>query len=179
MINLNQTPSNNGNAEKLRILVPVIIVVIVVFAGKKLLSSFTQSLSSPLEALNIKDTEEEKNEIKKAKKKVQDLPKGDKNPFSPRYYTATNKRPMLIPMATANLFAKRIKDAIGIVYDSPENIIGVFRNLNYKTQVSFLAKVFFDLYGIDLLEFLEDKLDTTTQKIALGKIIEIVNNLKS
>lgn len=77
------------------------------------------------------------------------------NPVSywkPSYYKRYGG--LLITRAVAENYAKRIHDAFGIFQDDFNAIMGVFSQLKAKTQISFLADVFQQRYGEDLLTFL-------------------------
>jgi hypothetical protein len=186
MFNLSTAPTKNPNLETLRVLMPLMIVVIILVVANKLLGKAGDVLSAPLEALGIADTKEEK----RAKSALSDNLKGlremgARSPFSPLYYKALEKRAgknqavKLITQATREKWTKQIRDGIGAMYDSPAQIEGVFQNLSYKSQVSFLTERFNQRYQTDLLSWLTEKLDTTAQKEALLRITQYVNGLPS
>lgn len=181
MVNVTQQKSNVHGAEYVRVLVPIIIVVILIFAGKSLLTGFKNIFTSPFKDLGLADTDEQKAAVAKTASAVKKLDGDTNGPFSTSYYVTQQKKYTngvhLITSAAAKKIVAKIHDAIGNVYDSPDVILGQFKALSYKTQVSFLSKVFLDTYDRDLFEFLQEKLDTTDQKIILGKIIDYVNKL--
>ena len=57
-------------------------------------------------------------------------------------------------MATALTYAKMLKDSKGVFNDDEAKVYGVFQSLRTKAQISFLAKVFFDVYQQSLLSYL-------------------------
>jgi len=52
-------------------------------------------------------------------------------------------------------YAKKLYDAKGVFNDDEDTVYGVFRALNYKTQVSVVADAFFKLYNKDLKNYLQ------------------------
>jgi hypothetical protein len=52
-------------------------------------------------------------------------------------------------------YAKKLYNAKGLFNDDEDTVFGVFRALNYKTQVSVVADAFFKLYNQDLKNFLQ------------------------
>lgn len=184
------TVSNNAKVAQdwIKVLIPVLILVILFFFGKKIFGFFgsitggiSDAVSGAAEGLNIKDTKEEKKKKEKAKKNVENLEKDTlKNPFEPnlqRDAQKAGKVVMLVTGATTDDICKKIKGAIGTFYDSPNEILAQFKRLNYKSQVSWIAEKFSDKYGLNLFDWLTDKLDTTEQKAVLLKITEYVNAL--
>lgn len=171
--------SSFKGAEILRVFLPVIIIVIIIVAYKKFLSGTFDALKSPFVAAGIADSEEEKKDKEKAKEKVKKIEKSADNPFNQLYYKNQQKKGgiKLVTAAATKKICKQIYDGIGLITDSPDQIFGAIKQLSAKTQVSFIAENFNAIYKKDLLEFLNDKLDTTEQKIVLGKIIDYVNSL--
>jgi hypothetical protein len=107
---------------------------------------------------------------------------GSKSPFSPLYYKSFN-RAVLMPVAQANAKAKAIFDSITYFGNDYSKILAIFKTLNYKTQVSFLAQQFQALYKKDLLEYLRSGKSSRLVQNALSDnqvqtIIDLVNKLK-
>ena len=107
---------------------------------------------------------------------------GSKSPFSPLYYKSF-KRAVLMPVAQANAKAKAIFDSITYFGNDYSKILAIFKTLNYKTQVSFLAQQFQALYKKDLLEYLRSGKSSRLVQNALSDnqvqtIIDLVNKLK-
>lgn len=184
MINLfDSSQSKNGTAETLRVMVPVIIVIIILVAGKSLLNGIIGAFRSPFESLDILDTKEEASAKTKAEKETKKQEEAGKNsPFSPAYYKELQKNSSggvwLLKSADADRIARKIYIAKGLISDNPAQMLAAIKECTYKSQVSFLAEAFARNYGVDLLSWLTDTLDTTSQKIELGKIINYVNSLK-
>lgn len=95
------------------------------------------------------------------------------NPFSPRYYQERGAGAVLLTRASAEGMAAQIYNAIGNFYDDENAIYGVFRQLKYKTQVSFLSDVFYKKYGVDMYNLLQRNLSQSE----LATINAIVNAL--
>lgn len=66
---------------------------------------------------------------------------------------------LLLTMAFSENLVNQLWDATGFFNDDEEAIYGVFRSLKTKSQVSFLAKRFFDLKGQDLYNYLDNYLN--------------------
>ena len=88
------------------------------------------------------------------------------NMFSPNYWKKKNTN--LLTTTSARALAKQLYDASGIFNDNEEAVYGVFRQLSYKTQVSWLSYIFYKQYGEDMLQYLKsfmsnDELSTLKQ----------------
>ena len=166
--------------DAIKILIPVIIVIILLVAGKGFLSGIWEAIKSPFkaagESLGISNTDAEDKAIKATTKAITASEK-ENTAFDPNFYkTVTNAK--IFTMAESKRIGKKIFDSIGLVYDSPEDVLMSVKSCKTKTQLSFVSKIFADTYGKDLLQFLISKLDTTGQKIILGKILNYSNKLK-
>ena len=95
-----------------------------------------------------------------------------KSPFNPNYYKTIPGATLLLK-AVAVEYAEQIYDAVGHLYDDETAIYAVFRKLKAKTQVSWLADVFFQEYGEDLYNYLADSLNDDEMDV----INRIVNGL--
>jgi hypothetical protein len=107
---------------------------------------------------------------------------GAKSPFSPLYWRGI-RGAYLIPVSQANAKAKAIFDSITYFGNDYSKILAIFKTLNYKTQVSFLAQQFQALYKKDLLEYLRSGKSSRLVQNALSEnkiqtIIDFVNKLK-
>ena len=156
--------------KKEQIIVALIGLVLAVFLIKSLRDTFknffaTFGLGSSIEEDKVET------QIEKTEKKA--------NEFSPLYWQKApkNKEAALLKMDTTKKYITSIKKAIGIMYDNPEDIIGVFRQLKYKTQVSWIADNWQKTQGSDLQAWLGDKLDTAKQRDAYLEILSITKNL--
>jgi hypothetical protein len=95
------------------------------------------------------------------------------NVLSPNYYKQIPYA-HLLTMASAESLAKIIYDAKGIFNDDEAAVYGVFQQLSYKTQVSFLSEVFFTKYKVSLLGFIQNFFN----EAELATVANIVNKLQ-
>ena len=150
-----------------------IIYIIVIFAiAYFLFGAVRNAFKNLFGAIGIGDTttdEEREENITKTAPKVID------NAFDVNYWNKPNAK--LFKVADVKKMAKTIYDAIGYVYDSPEDIVGVFKWCKYKSQVSWLAYHFNLLYKKDLYSFLNDRLDTDEQRSAWLGILSRIKKL--
>lgn len=92
---------------------------------------------------------------KSADSRQLDAAAADPNSFwNPNYWQQSQNYSYAISTAQAQGYAKQIYDAFGMFNDCEECVIAVFRSLRTKANVSFLAYVFQQQYGQDLLSFL-------------------------
>ncbi len=109
----------------------------------------------------------------------QNLP-NSKNPFSPVYWKQIPGAKLITKNAT-NALAKRLYEAMGYFSDDEPAIFSVFSQLKYKTQVSWLADNFQQIYKMDLLDFLKRGKGQMPQaglsETELQQILNIVNTL--
>lgn len=80
------------------------------------------------------------------------------SPFNPNYYKG-KPGAALLTRAAATSLADSLYSGLGFFNDKEATIYGVFRQLKAKTQVSFLADVFFQKYQRDLYGYLSGSLD--------------------
>ena len=100
----------------------------------------------------------------------------EKNFWSPRYVEQFGKQKVtFLKSESAKQFAKQLWDAGGTFNDDEQAMYGVFRQLKTKVQVSQLAKVFFNMYGQDLAQYLANHLNNDELAIIYG----ITNKLKA
>jgi hypothetical protein len=91
------------------------------------------------------------------------------NNVAKKYGTATT-----IGANVANNLATALWDATGIFNDDEEAIYGVFRQLTYLSQISYLAQVFYAKYNQDLYGYLSNHLNNDE----LNNIANIVSKFK-
>lgn len=102
--------------------------------------------------------------------------------FNPNFYTKYSTYTYTISTAQATEMAKQIKDAFGIFNDCEECVKSVFFSLKTKSNVSFLAKVFSDIYGQALLSYLrgglwpQDRLSDKDVNEILTFVSKLPNN---
>ena len=78
------------------------------------------------------------------------------SPWKPTFWKSAPAGAALIKSATANQYAATIHNAFSLFQDDFNAIFSVFSQLRTKSQVSFLADIFQQKYGEDLLSFLGD-----------------------
>lgn len=107
------------------------------------------------------------------------------SPFSPRYWTQAKKPINIITVAALNNLLKNLYDAqSSFTGDNEAAIYNVFRQLKYKTQVSYLADAFQKKYKFDLLESLKNGHPSSINwrsglnNEELQTVFNIVKNLK-
>jgi hypothetical protein len=106
-----------------------------------------------LEKLGIQSTPEEQ-EVKKRGEQAQISPL---SAFSPTYYKTVKNAP-LIKVAQAQQLASLLNKSVSgsLLGDDLGAIYNVFRRLQYKTQVSWIAKVYGDMYKRELINDLKN-----------------------
>lgn len=150
--------------------VPLLILAGGAIAIFKIIIPLINSVKSPGGSLNpFADSEQDKKD-----KAAIEVTKNE-NFFDPTFYQELMKKNycLILTPSGQKTYAKIIYDAKGVFNDDEAAIYGVFRALKCKTQISSLAKGFFDNYKVDLYGFLENVLNLEE----LGKISEIVNKL--
>ena len=80
---------------------------------------------------------------------------GTGNAFDPKYWQTVAGAHILTDSFT-NQAIDNIINAFTLFYDNYNAVLSVFKQLNYKTQVSYLAYKFNQKTGNDLLGFLSD-----------------------
>lgn len=76
------------------------------------------------------------------------------SPWNPNFYTQYTNYTYAISTAQATDLANKIYNAMGIFNDCEDCVKSVFYSLKTQTEVSFLVKVFADIYNQDLLSYL-------------------------
>ena len=109
---------------------------------------------------------------KKQEEQNKELGTSTGSPFSPTYYKKIPKA-VLITRANAERLADIINNAIGFFSDDVNEVIGVLRQIKYKTQLSFIADVMFQKHKYDLFTLLNRNLSKKEMETVTG----IANNL--
>lgn len=159
----------NEKQKETILLVGGVVVVIAVFAG------IGKIFSGIAESLGLSDSKADlaaESAVKSAEKQDYFSPNFIQSPPAP-----LNQKLTLLSQASANAKATKIYKAIGLVYDSPEEITAAFADIKTKSQVTSIAIAFRKLYGKELLNFLNLHLDTEDQKKTLATILERLNRL--
>jgi hypothetical protein len=113
-----------------------------------------------LQKLGIQNTPAEDiiiQEQKEAKKQGQQAQISPLSAFSPTFYKTVKNAP-LIKMAQAQQLAKVLNNSVSgsLLGDDIGAIYNVFRRLQFKTQVSWLAKIYGDMYKSELINDLKN-----------------------
>lgn len=123
-----------------------------------------------LQSVGVIKTKEEKQQ----EKQEQEYATGSNSPFNPAYYKQAGSGALLVTKAVALQLAKELYDAHGFFNDDEEQVYGALRQLKAKTQLSWVADVFYQQYKQDLYTYLRSFLDDSEMKIVNG----IATNLK-
>lgn len=177
-----------GLSSKMEWVVIVILIALafmLVRAGgtfNNIIDSIKGGVGSITDSINLTDTEAEREKIERLEKQLAAINQQSVsvNAWSPFYWKELSKQGVSVKSiseTTARQLSAQIWDAIGTIYDSPEQIEGAIKKLQYKSQVSVLADWFNKIHSRDLLGWLTYKLDTTAQKIILQRCIDYVNTL--
>jgi hypothetical protein len=182
-------PKLNKNTETIIIVAVIIIVFYFLYKGSQAFAGLFDS---------VKDIFGSGTAAKEAEQAVAAVEeKGDENnPFSPRYLPAmVAKLPKSTPVhylkaAQKKAFAEKIYKAAGmwsggllsgaITGSNPSDIVDVFKQISYKTQVSDLAQYFRTTYGNDMLSYIINGLkenQPTTQAKDNKIVTTIVNRV--
>lgn len=106
-------------------------------------------------------------EDKKRDKQAAEFGTTTDSPFSPRYWK-TVKEAKILTKASAEKLADDINDAIGFFSDDENKVYGVLRSLKWKTQLSYLADIFFQRHKMDLYQLLNRNLGNSEMDIING-----------
>jgi hypothetical protein len=123
-----------------------------------------------LKFVGIKDDEETKN--------IDQIEVDPGTPWSINFWTKVPGATVLT-RASAVALANVIYDSFGYFNDNEEQVKGAIKSLKFKTQLSYLAMVFYELHKQDLLTFLrggiwpQDRLSDSD----LSELISYVNKL--
>jgi len=128
-----------------------------------------------LESLGLKDSAEDQ-----LRQKVENSA-GNKDYWRPNWFSLpANQFPVygatgvvLLKEAVAKEYALQLRFATYGPGTDEEKIYGVFRNLKYKSQVSFLAYWFYQQYKTDLYQVLRDDLNDSE----LATVLQITQKL--
>jgi hypothetical protein len=108
---------------------------------------------------------------------------GVKSPFSPLFWRQY-KNAHIIKQAQAKAKAQVLYNSITNTGPKPDTIIAIFKTLQYKTQVSFLADIFAQMYKTDLLDYLQNGrsnflVHNALRENDLSTILNLVNGMKT
>lgn len=132
--------ANNNNSINPNLVLAVGALVMVFMGGKKI-----------FEALGLIKSEDDKKAEEAFLAAQSQL--ANENYFDPDYFQ-NKPGAIIMTVASANALAKIIYDAKSVINDDEAAVYGVFQSLRTKTQVSFLAYIFFKNYKKSLLSYL-------------------------
>jgi hypothetical protein len=122
-----------------------------------------------LKAVGFIESAEDKEHRKQEEQKAI----GAAQAFNPNYYKS-KPGAILLTKATAEKYAEIIWDSIDVIDgDDEEDIYGVLKQLKAKTQVSWIADLFYARYGKDMYALLSSNLNSSEMAI----VHDIVNGL--
>lgn len=146
-----------------------------------LVGAYFLILKPILEKLGLSKSAEEQQLFKE----VETAGTSIKSPFSPRYWQEAKPPKTIITNAVLNKLVNDLYNAQNsFTGDDEAAIYNVFRQLKYKTQVSYLADAFQKKYKFDLLESLKNGHPNNINWRAglnneeLQTVFNIVKNLK-
>jgi hypothetical protein len=109
-------------------------------------------------------------EDKQREKEEEQLGTSTDSPFSPKYWQNIPGA-LLLTKASAEKMADTIEGAVGDVWDDENTVYGVLKQLKSKTQLSFLADIFYQRHKMDLYQLIRRNFSDSE--------MEIVNSIAS
>lgn len=164
---------NVGSKQGQNVAIILIVLAVIVIAFLILNKTFKGS-NALLETLGLKDDADEKatdDVLTRNKNKAENA-----GYWTPSLYKS-KAGCKLVTRAVAERLAGEIYDSVGYFYDTPAQAVAAFKQLKYKSQISFLTDVFSQKYKLDLKTFLNERFDTTEQKKALNDIYNYTEKL--
>jgi hypothetical protein len=158
----------------------IVVVLIVVVALVLVIIVFSQLMggwNSFLIALGLKKSDQEKKDDKDIDKGV-DKAQDPNSPWSAAFYKNAPAGTKLITHAYAQQLGDEIWNSVGVIYDTPARATAAFKKLDSGAKVSYLADVFSTDHNRDLIDWLDFKFDTESQRHELNNIIKYVDSLK-
>jgi len=170
--------ASGPNSDKAMGISIVLVVVVVIVLAVILFSKFMNFGSGALEWFNLKDTKEEKENKAKIKTQVnEEEVKGNGSAWSPNFWRAAPSGSKLFTVAVGNDIAEQFWDSVGYIWDTPSKGAGAVRRCSTKSQLSWVADRFNIEYGLDLLQWLQNKYDTGEQLEILADILRYADGL--
>jgi hypothetical protein len=154
------------NLNTKQIIVIAIILIVIYFILKNDIKDLFKSLNPFAES---KEEEKMDTNLSKAIDNVNDY-------FNPLLWQKKPTATVIIGAKVQDKLARQIKDSVGWIYDSPDEMVSAFKQLPNKYSVSALSFAFNRIYKIDLLTYLKEHFDTKEQKDAL---LTVFNHIKS
>lgn len=154
----------------------VVVVIIVIKEGTGVFNTISGVIHKILQGLHLEDSAD-KTAAKDAVAAVNTQANSTESPFNPNYYKdAPDGTPLKTQAELADM-ATQIWEAIGWLYDSPEDVVGAIKQCTNWAMVSQLSEKFNNLYQKDLYEWLHEKMDTTEQMNYLATAVNYAFSL--
>ncbi len=154
----------------------VIIVIIGIKEGSSIFSGISNAIHKMLQTLHLEDSAD-KSAAKDAVKAIDDKANSTNSPFNPNFYHGAPAGTPLKTQAALADMATQIYQAVGWLYDSPEDVVGAIKQCTNWAMVSQLSEKFNDMYQKDLYEWLHEKMDTTEQMNYLANAVNYAFSL--
>jgi hypothetical protein len=166
----------DAGTKKIVTIVVLLIVAIMIWQIAKRGFGVTDGI---LQGLGLQDSAEEKENKTFINNEVnRQNAMGIKSPWSPKYYTNVPRGGgFAFTVEEAQKLCKQIWDSVGYLYDTPSKAAGAIKQCKNKRNLSFLADGMSDIYGVDLLNWLESKFDTSEQREILAGLLRFANSL--
>ena len=144
---------------------------ILLYAGGGLLVFYTikKGFTGFLEAVGIKD---DKNAVS-----VNNEVDNTGSPWQPTYWSK-QKNPKLFTVAYTQFLCKQIYNSVGWWKDDWSVAFGAIKSCKYKTQISWLAYQFQQLYNADLLSWLPGGGGWPNDRFSNEDVAQAVNYVK-
>lgn len=154
----------------------ILIVVAIIVLGYVIVNKMFGGWNSFFEAIGLKESAEDKARREKLEQQLSGT-NNPGSPWSPEFYKSAPAGTKLVTAAKAEQVAEQIWDSVGRLWDDPEAGLSAIKQLPSQAAVSFIADKFNAKYQRDLLEWLNIKYDTDSQKDILIRIINYVEEL--
>lgn len=102
--------------------------------------------------------------------------------FSPDFWRKGGLGTLLLTVASAKEIAKKIYNAKGFLWDDQDVLFAVFKSFKTKSQISFVAMTFANMYNKDLPKYiLGSNLDTegAYELTQIKKIVDPLPNFRA
>lgn len=178
------TASGNKQAEILRMLIPIIIIVAVVVVLYKVISPLGKGLSdlengakNTLNKIGLGTSEAATAAKAKSDAAAAAITANAASDFfAPGYYKTVNQS--LITGASAKAIAEKIFNADGFFTNDQDSLVAAFKSLSSKAQISQVSEQFKNEYGKDMLTWLTGNFSyTDADKTAIANILNYTQNL--
>lgn len=172
-------PKTQEQAKAMAIIIAVVFAVIL---AAYLAYRLTGASDSLLESLGLKKSDEDK-ALDKIKVTIKEAdffsPTYWRNPPA-QYKNAQGKYLASVKYQSAvDAIVKQIENAVGYIYDNPEQIASAMEEMKNKAQVSQVSEGFAKKYKKSLYQYLSEKMDTSAQRAVLFDILTRLNSLPS